>query len=544
MDTVRRWGPAAAVVLVACLLPLRGLWRAPGPPMEEGFMLVFPWLVNHGWVPNRDFLHLYGPGSLWVLALAFRALGTTIEVERAVGFLQQLGVAFGVFALLRPWGRVVAVAGAAMAAVVVVPPIGLTALAWTGAVALGLWSLVLAFPPPKLSHPRDKPPTRGGARGGRDFRAPARMYAAGGLAAAALLYRPDLAVAIGLAAIAVQPTKRMVAAFAVGLSPYLVHLVMAGPSAVFKGLFLEPVFELRGGRRLPLPPSWHEFDGFLQRAGRLIEPPWPLPAPPSPAQLSLWLGLLIATDAVLIVAGILRKRRLGDARLLAMALFAAGLLPQALQRADSTHLAWVSCVPLGFLPAAVAELLRGRRWPTTVTAALAPIVATLVLVPHFTWRTYVDYLTPGPTHAIVRNGRTFYYGRPDAVRAVHDLLQEVDRTAKPGDKLFVGTGDLRKTPYSEAFLYYLLPELPPATRFIEIDPGVANAEDSGMAGEIEHADIVILSSIRDDWDEPNDSRHFGPDEPNRVVARDFCLVGSYGKGLFGRGLYELYARCQ
>jgi hypothetical protein len=532
MDTVRRWGPAAVVVLVACSLPLRGLWRAPGPPMEEGFMLVFPWLVNHGWVPNRDFLHLYGPGSLWVLAGLYRVFGTTIEVERAVGFVQQLGVAFGVFALLRPWGRTIAAAGAVMAAVIVVPPIGLTALAWVGAVAFGLWSLHFAF----------------GCQGSRQGVSPGtqkrgREVAAGVLAAAALLYRPDLAVAVGLAAIAVRPTRRMVVAFAAGLSPYLVHLATAGPGAVFKGLFLEPVFELRGGRRLPLPPSWHDFDGFLQRAGRLVEPRWPLPAPPSPAQLTLWLGLLAVTIVVLIAAGVARKRRLGDPRLLAMALFAAGLLPQAIQRADSTHLAWVSCVPLGFLPAAVAELLRGRRWPTTAIAALAPIAATLVLVPHFTWRTYADYATPGETHAIERNGRTFYYGRPDAVRAVNDLLHEVDRTAEPGDTLFVGTGDLRKTPYSEAFLYYLLPELRPATRFIEMDPGVANAEGSGMAEEIARADIVILSSIRDDWVEPNDSRRFGPDEPNRVVAEQFCLVGSYGEGLFGHGLYELYRRC-
>jgi hypothetical protein len=226
-----------------------------------------------------------------------------------------------------------------------------------------------------------------------------------------------------------------------------------------------------------------------------------------------------------------------------MALFAIGLLPQALQRADSTHLAWVSCVALGFLPAAVAELAgeagRGRR----LAAALAPVVATLVLVPHFTWRTYVDYLTPGISHAIERDGRTFYYGRADAVEAVGDLLAEVDRTAEPGDRLFVGTGDLRKTPYSEAFLYYLLPELEPATRFIEMDPGVANAPDSGLADEVASADLLILSSIRDDWVEPNASLEFGPAEPNRVVEAEFCLVGSYGKGLFGRGLYELYARC-
>jgi len=87
-------------------------------------------------------------------------------------------------------------------------------------------------------------------------------------------------------------------------------------------------------------------------------------------------------------------------------------------------------------------------------------------------------------------------------------------------------------------------ELDPATRYIEMDPGVANAEDSGLADEVADADVLILSSIRDDWNEPNDSDRFGPDEPNRVVQRDFCLVQSFGKGLFGRGLYDVYTRCR
>ncbi|TMB37511.1 MAG: hypothetical protein E6J55_25855, partial [Deltaproteobacteria bacterium] len=51
---------AVALVLVAFGLPLRGLLRGPGPPMEEGFMLVFPERVLAGDLPNRDFLHLYG----------------------------------------------------------------------------------------------------------------------------------------------------------------------------------------------------------------------------------------------------------------------------------------------------------------------------------------------------------------------------------------------------------------------------------------------------------------------------------------------------
>jgi hypothetical protein len=75
-----------------------------------------------------------------------------------------------------------------------------------------------------------------------------------------------------------------------------------------------------------------------------------------------------------------------------------------------------------------------------------------------------------------------------------------------------------------------------------MDPGVANAANSGLDREVANSDIVILSSIRDDWNEPNDSQKFGSDAPNQVLTRDFSMAGSYGTGLFGRGLYELYVR--
>ncbi|MEN3272114.1 MAG: hypothetical protein V7636_875 [Actinomycetota bacterium] len=535
---LHRWGPIALVGVV-CLLPLFGLWRAPGAPMEEGFMLTFPELVLKGFVPHRDFLHLYGPGDLWLLAAVYKVAGVTLASERVIGYLQQLGVAFGVFAVLRhcvgddPRARWVAAAGGATAAVIVIPPIGLVALAWVGAVALGLWSLVAAF--------------RAIGDDGVRFAALAGLL--GGLA---LLWRPDLILAVGMSGVVVlvalgaRQRRWWAGGAAVGVAPYLFLLVWAGAGNVIEGLFLQPVFDLRGGRRLPIPPSLGHFDGFLQRAGLLAEPPWPFPTLGSPAQLSVWLLLILASTIVLFLGGRAVARRTGDRRLVALALFAAGLLPQAVQRADSTHLAWVSCVPFGLMAGALAALLRGRR--SLWLAALAMPVVMLVVVPDFTWRSYSDYVAEGfgqhRSSGAMRNGdRVFYYGRPDAVTAVNALLPVVRRVSKPGDTLFVGTGDLRKTPYSEAFLYYLLPELDPATRYIEMDPGVANATDSGLADEVRHADVLILSSIRDDWNEPNDSRLFGPDEPNQIVKRDFCLVQSFGTGLYGRGLYELYTRC-
>jgi len=519
---VQRLLPLALVALV-CALPFWGLWRAPGAPMEEGFMLAFPEYVLEGLVPNKDFLHLYGPGGLWVLAAVYKVFGVALEVERAVGYLQQLAIGFGVFAAIRPWGRWVAAMGGAVAAMIILPPIGLVALAWVGAMALGLWSLNSAFA--------------------------ARTFLAGLLGGFALLYRPDLIVAVGLSGLVLflgmkaPERKRYLLGAALGVSPYLVHVAMAGVGNAFDGMFLDPVFELRGGRRLPLPPSWDTFDGFLQRAGLLAEPPWPFPTIESPAQLSMWLGLMVVANVLLFVAGRKVVKESGDRRLIALALFSCGLLPQALQRADSTHLAWVSCIPFGLLPAALVVLWRNRY-----LAALAPALVLLVLVPDFTWRSYSDYVGQSfginRNSGVMRNGdRIFYYGRPDAVVAVNALLPVVEANTEPGDTLFVGTGDLRKTAYSEAFLYYLLPHLDPATRYIEMDPGVANAEDSGLADEVRAADVLILSSIRDDWNEPNDSEVFGPNEPNEVVEEEFCLLESFGEGLFGRGLYEVYLRC-
>src|SRR5205814_4221893 len=172
----RRWYQsgwlAAAIVGVVVALPLRGLLRAPGPPMEEGFMLVFPEQVLRGAIPNRDFLHLYGPGSLWWLAAVFKVFGTSLWTERLAGHAQQVALVAAVFTSARPWGRWLAAAGAAIAAIIIVPPIGLTALAWVGGVALGLWAMVAVT---------------------RD-----RVVLAGLLGAAALLFRLDLVLAVGL----------------------------------------------------------------------------------------------------------------------------------------------------------------------------------------------------------------------------------------------------------------------------------------------------------------------------------------------------------
>ena len=102
----------------------------------------------------------------------------------------------------------------------------------------------------------------------------------------------------------------------------------------------------------------------------------------------------------------------------------------------------------------------------------------------------------------------------------------------------MGTADLRKTPYSDAYLYYLFPDLTPGTRFIEMDPGSPTPPTRGWPRTWPRPDWLILSHIWDAWSEPNASRDFGPDGPNQVVRRDFCPVGDY------RPYFEVYRRCR
>jgi hypothetical protein len=143
--------------------------------------------------------------------------------------------------------------------------------------------------------------------------------------------------------------------------------------------------------------------------------------------------------------------------------------------------------------------------------------------------------TPFP---VSREGRRFYLGDFGPYLASRDVIADLDRMSKPGERLLVGPSDLRRTWYSDAFFYYLFPELTPATYFIEMDPGLANAEGSPLAGEVASSDWVILTGFWDGWREPNSSMDFGSDVPNQVLHKDFCEVGTYQNGLV-----RLFHRC-
>ena len=144
---------------------------------------------------------------------------------------------------------------------------------------------------------------------------------------------------------------------------------------------------------------------------------------------------------------------------------------------------------------------------------------------------------------IRRGDRVFYYGDRAPAEAAQRVVDELAKRSKPGEKLIVAPFDVSRTPYSDAFFYYLFPELVPGTFYIEMDPGIANAPGSKLAHDVETSDWLIQSNVWTGWTEPNASRDIGPDLPNEIVRRDFCEVGRYGDRGDGTPWFILSTRC-
>ncbi len=538
-------------VAVALLLPARGLFRFAGSTMEEGFMLVFPRLVRQGQVPNVDFLHLYGPGALDFLAFWSWLFDDALAAERIIGFGQIALAVVAITVAMRPWGWHAALPAAGAMTVLMITPTGFSALAWPGALALSLLSLIFAVRSLHLSSNRRRTMT----------------ILAGVLAGVALTFRPDLVLALGLAWGVllwrrVNVLDALVGAV-IGAIPMWIHFALAGIGPAWQGMVIEPVFELRPGRKLPVPPTWGELDGALQAlTENPVEAPWwGIPALGASQQLFVWFFALVFVAVGSVIFGVWRWRREGATNRIVwyvvLAVFGLGLVGQAVQRPDSTHLAWGSSVAFSMLAATLIELrsvfLRdhttsgGRAaqigWLVAPSAALVALL--LVVAPFFTFRPYLyasrvslgNLASPGLP---VRNdGLHFYMPNRATQVASQQAIDLVAAAAEPGDRLLVGPADMRRTVYSDVMFHYLLPDLEPATRFIEMDPGIANAEGSSLADDVASADWLILTNFWTGWYEPNASTDEGSAVPNQVVADQFCLVGN-----FDNGLVLVYQRCE
>jgi hypothetical protein len=498
---------ATALVVVSASLLGFSSFDGPGPPLDEGALVAYPTFVQHGEVPWRDYENFYGPGEPYLVAGAFELFGPNVETERAVGLVIRIAIVLSLFLLVLPWGFAAAVVAGAISLLALGLPVNANPLA--DAIALGLASLALL--------------SRAHLRRGEGRSPLAAELAAGVTGGLALAFRPDLAPAVLLGAVpfAVAADRdsrlRIAGGFSIGILPTLVWLAVVGFDQI--GHVAGDLIASQPGRRLPLP-------GPASLEGQAL--------------IASCLAIL-ATFFAAVQARARDRWGLEAVTLFGLGLFAALLIPATIQRADAKHLEFLAAVALASLPAAVVEGLRGQargsRGLLTI-AGISALVAAVAVVHTFgsTLKRvvlkdqYADY-------AVTLGERSFPISGREAATDLNAVLPALDRMASPGDSLFVGTNDLTRSNYNDTFVYYLFPELRHASPFTEFNPQTANAEDSGLATQLEEADFILRTSRWDDWDEPNASDERGPTAPDQVVDRDFELVAAHGT-------YELLRRKQ
>jgi Dolichyl-phosphate-mannose-protein mannosyltransferase len=462
---------------------------------DEAILVLYPDLIVRGYVPYRDFAFTYPPGTFYVLTAIYALFGNTLLVERIAGMGFQFAMVAALYALgariSRVTGFSAALLGLAVLALFPVPG----AYPIFPALALLLFALV-------CSNRSCKSDSESGES--------RWAILAGALAGLVFWFRQEVGViAVAATLVALDPLNwRRLRSYVVGLAipiaAIIVFVLAVGPAYVYDSLVAD-VARMVPGRRLPLKMS-------LGLLGLL-----------ACAAVTLGIGLTIrASKTSRHLAWLIRS----------FAIVCVGLLPSALQRLDTWHLAYVGVIVAGLALISVRAVLIPSSWSERFTQygrIVAASSAVVVCATAFVWSWGA---VPGEPYTIAAGERWVYGWKMSGVTSdrsdLDSILAEVNNLASPGDKLFVGPHDLRFTNYNDTYLYYLLPELRPVSRYLEMHPGVANKVGSALAREVAAADWVILTSKYQHWREPNASAIAASNAPNEAVAKYFCTQSHHG----------------
>jgi hypothetical protein len=492
---------AAVVTLLVLLVAFGPAFEEGAGLMDEGMLLAYPELIQHGKLPYRDFETFYGPANPALLAATFLIFENNIFVERTVGLIYRVVILLALFAIAEQAGVALA-AGCLFLGGCLLLGTGLPAYAWFGALSCALWSLWF----------------------GSRSNSWASCFCGGFLAGVTLLFRIDVGPAIVLSALPLVlmmpwPQKRLYfLGGAIALLPLGILILIAGWHQVLNNLFFMPVIACNPARRLPV------FSAELY-------------------VVNLFFAHLGAV-AINVIAGWVAirsfPREAGGRLLLAVALFGLGLTPQAIQRLDSLHLLSVAFISLGILPLSLVVLwshFRGRlAQKAEILLAIMLVIATLqVAAPELTMMLRSDFSAGLHANAgatfVEQHGRSFPFHSPKMAATVDQMLKKLDELSAPRERLFVGPADLRRTNYNDTYIYHMMPKLTPATYFLEMNPFSANRPGSRLVADIESADWLVLNRAWDYWSEPNRSMDYGSSVPNAVVQKEFELCGEFGSYL-------------
>jgi hypothetical protein len=473
-------------------------------PQDEGILLVYPDLILRGYVPYRDFAAIYPPGNFYLLAGAFQLIGTNVIVERLIGVGYQFSMAAAVYFLGARFSWLTGFLGAAVLLAVLhfFPAAG--AYSMFGALSATLWALFCAY-----------------QSSANEDTAQHRQWTvlAGFLACLVYWFRQDIGV-VGTLAVCVTlrlRNVRQLTMFSLGFAwpsvAMIVFILLAGPVNVFDSLVLD-VLRMIPGRTFPI-------------------------------ELSLGFVALMACIAFnVVLALLLRPPKVSEHRVWlvrGIAALSVGLLPPILQQVGVWHFTYVGCAIAGLTVVSLHIALIHIDWhPGSHRFAAAALVTAVIGIFSAAFARNLSDSMPAAKLALedrwVFEGK-MYDGDVSSLADARGLLEELHQIARPGQKLFIGPDDLRFAIYNDTSFYFLLPDLQPVSRYLEMNPGSANRSGSGLADQVAGADWLILTSRYRNLIEPNDSRIPGSSLPNEVVGRLFCLHSKHG-------VWQLLQRCE
>jgi hypothetical protein len=437
---------------------------------DEGIVLTNANLVLHGAVPFRDFYTNYPPGIFFAVAGLWTLLGTSITLERWLGFAAHVAIAVGAGRLAgrisgRRWSIVTG--GAVL---LWMSPLGLPAYAWIVGLAVALLACELAA-------------TVLARVGGTVawWRCAALGAALGGVA----VLRHDLFcyLAVGLLgaagvflalAIARGPTQRdalqrvgrlfgwsLLGWAIVALPVWAPVLRSAGTARVAQDLYFDQVTHVEPARWFPLPD--------LIALG-------PVGSIRLPACLALSYPAAVVVaflGPVLALIFVLRLQARGDRRAAAAAggALCLAVLAYMLGRSDYTHCISAVAPGLAMVGAALETLaVPGRRW-LGLMATLGALV---------TFGLPARDLLPGPgaweRPLFARPGDPPGGLLQEEFKAKSPIVDFIAANSKPGGPIFIGNVQHERIVFNDVSLYFLTGR-PGVTRYLQFDPGIVTRED-------------------------------------------------------------------